>query len=50
MRRREAVALIGVAVAWPAVVGAQQPRSPRRIGVLNPESAMLVQGWSGRHG
>ena len=42
MRRRQFIALIGGAGGWPLAVRAQQPRSPHRIGVLNPESASLA--------
>ena len=42
MRRREFIALAGVLVVWPIVGHAQQSRSQRRIGVLNPESASLA--------
>ena len=34
MRRREFIAGLGSAVAWPVVVRAQQPERMRRIGVL----------------
>src|SRR5215204_3312926 len=40
--RRQFIALIGGAGGWPLAVRAQQPRSPHRIGVLNPESASLA--------
>ena len=42
MRRREFIALAGVLVVWPIVGHAQQSRSQRRIGVLNPELASLA--------
>ena len=42
MRRREFIAGLGGAGVWPLAVRAQQPRSPHRIGVLNPESASLA--------
>ena len=42
MRRREFIALAGVLVVWPIVGHAQQSRSQRRIGVLNPKSASLA--------
>ena len=34
MQRREFIAIIGAAAAWPFAVGAQQPERLRRIGVL----------------
>ena len=34
MRRREFIAGLGSATAWPVVAGAQQPERMRRIGVL----------------
>jgi putative ABC transport system substrate-binding protein len=36
LRRREFIAALGGAVAWPLAVGAQQPERMRRIGVLAP--------------
>jgi len=44
MRRREVIALFGLAAAWPIAAGAHQSRLPRRIGILNPESASRVPG------
>src|SRR6266566_3351035 len=34
MRRRELIATVAAAAAWPFAVGAQQPERLRRIGVL----------------
>jgi putative ABC transport system substrate-binding protein len=47
MRRREFIAGLGSAAAWPLVARAQQSQRMRRIGVLmnyadDPESATLV--------
>src|SRR5213079_1191673 len=37
--RREFIALVGGAAAWPLPLGAQQPERMRRIGVLMPLAA-----------
>ena len=39
MRRREFITLLVSAAAWASAAQAQQSPKPRRIGVLNPESA-----------
>src|SRR6516162_10636022 len=44
IRRRELIAALGGAAAWPLAVGAQQPEQMRRIGVLMNRAADDPQG------
>jgi putative tryptophan/tyrosine transport system substrate-binding protein len=44
MRRREFIAALGGAAAWPMVARAQQPERMRRIGVLMPVAADDAEG------
>ena len=54
MRRREFIAVLGGAAAWPLVARAQQPERPRRIGVLmngtrpadDPETSSFVGAFA----
>jgi putative tryptophan/tyrosine transport system substrate-binding protein len=47
MRRREFIAIVGSAAAWPIAARAQQPERMRRIGVLMAytESDSAAQSW-----
>ena len=52
MKRREFIAALGGAAAWPMVARAQQPERPRRIGVLmnrtadDPETSSFVGAFA----
>jgi hypothetical protein len=54
MRRREFIAGLGVAVAWPVAGWAQQPGKVRRVGILlfnSPQTdpiSPLLEGLQGR--
>ena len=47
MRRREFIALIGAATAWPLIAEAQQTEQVRRIGVLMNTAAGDQEGQTG---
>ena len=44
LRRREFIAALGGATAWPLAARAQQPARMRRIGVLTPFTADDAEG------
>jgi putative ABC transport system substrate-binding protein len=45
MRRREFIAALGGAAAWPVVARGQQQAKVTRIGFLGPASASMTAGW-----
>jgi putative ABC transport system substrate-binding protein len=43
MRRREFIAVLGGAAAWPFAVRAQEPRKISRIGYLSPRAKLSLR-------